>query len=174
MKRTLVVVLFVVVLHAASFAQKQAQRAPTASLAKPVDWGVYSARLFSDAGKVKFTLVTSWIPGENHKGMMRYKMNAAPDDSDAPAANSNAEHESAESLMKRVHACTIILNVYDPNEFVLRNTVVPFALGVDEQAKVHSLNANSSLQMDAQEYRAFVGTATNGGSWNVSWDCGPR
>lgn len=174
MKRSLTAAVLVLVVYASCLAQKAAQRTSAASLAKPVDWGVYSRRLFSDAGKVKFTLVTSWIPGENHKGMMRYKMTAVPDDSDTPAADPNTEHEARQKLMTRVSACAVTLNLYDPNEFLLRNTVVPFHLGVDEQVRVRSLNANSSLQMDAQEYREFVGTAMSGGSWNVSWDCGPQ
>jgi len=153
-------VLVVAVLLAQCLAQKQAQHTPP-SLAKPLDCGAYSSRLFSDSKKVKFLLATSWIPGENRKGMMRYRMGASPDDTKV-----GDDPEATERLLRRVQHCVIELNLFDANDFLLRKTVVPFGLGVDDQGRVIALHANSSVQMEAQEYREFVG-----GSWNVSWAC---
>lgn len=165
-------VLVVVMLLAHCLAQKQAQHAPP-SLAKPVVWGPYSARLFSDSKKVKFLLATSWIPGENRKGMMRYRMGASPDDTKAgdDPISLGGTPEATERLMRRVQRCVIELNLFDANEFLLRKTAVPFGLGVDDQGRVIALHADSSIQMEAQEYREFVGIPSGGGSWNVSWDC---
>jgi hypothetical protein len=165
--------LVIVVLFTHCFAQKQAQHA-TQSLAKPVDWGTSSSRLFSDSKQVKFLLTTSWIPGENHKGAMRYKMAAWPDDAkvgDDPTPLDET-HETTERLMGRVHNCIIELNLFDENVFLLRKTVVPFGFGVNDQGRVISLQANSAIQMDAHEYREFIGSPSGGGSWNISWDCG--
>ncbi len=148
----------------------------TASLAKPVDWGSFTARLFhDDPQKVNFHLVTSWIPGENHKGMMRYQLTAVPASPAVPSDNGEAEPldiESVQKLMKRVHRCGITLNLHDKGGFILRRHDVAFTLGVDDQVRVRSLYANDACQMDAQEYRDFVGNSAGPGSWNVSWHCG--
>ena len=156
------------------------------SLAKSVDWGVFAARLFSDSNKVGFRLATSWVPGENHKGMLRYKLLAfsvPPDEQsnkDADCSERAEQHlpcrnEKAEieNLMKRVHACDITLNLYDTQGFVLRKILISFNLGVDDQAIVNSLTANDGVQMDSHEYLDFVGDSKTGGSWSVSWACSP-
>ena len=134
-----------------------------------MDWGTYRARLFNDAKEVKFSLATSWIPGENRKGMMRYRMTAIPDEASAtPASNG----DPTEQLMKRVQTCIIELNLFDADDFLLRKTVVSFGLAVDDQGRVIGLHANSSVQMEGQAYREFVGIPSGGGSWSVSWGCG--
>jgi len=167
MNRRLARALVVLLVVAPSFGQKQAKHSEP--LAKPMDWGTYSSRLFKDSRKVRFSLATSWIPGENHKGMMRYKMGARPDD---PTASDDLTFEATELLMRRTENCIITLNLFDSDNFLLRQAVVPFGLGVDDQGRVIALHANSSIQMDAQEYRKFAGTPPDGGSWNVSWACG--
>src|SRR5262249_49564438 len=145
----------------------------TLSLSKPIDFGVYSARLFSEARKVNFSLTTSWIPGENHKGMLRYKINVAPQPTEPPDPVLASDEDTA-TLMKRVHSCSIFVNLYDQDGFVLRRIHVIFDQGVDENVKLRSLYANEAVQMDAQEYRTFIGKAdgTEAGSWNMSWNCG--
>jgi hypothetical protein len=135
------------------------------SLAKPIDWGIYKARLFKNVeSNMKFTLQTSWIPGENHKGMFRYKMSAIPD-----MAGLHSDDE-IEALMKRVNACLIRLNLFDVDEFLLRSLSVSFSFGVDDKAHVRNLFANAASQMDANEYRQFVG-GNKSGSWSISWVC---
>lgn len=145
----------------------------TNSLAKPVDWGFYNARLFhDDPRQITFHLATSWIPGENHKGMLRYQLSAGPA---VPSDNNGAgflDVESVETLMKRVHGCVITLNLYDKGGFILRKDAVAFSFGVDDQVRVRSLYANDACQMDAQDYRDLIGNSAGSGSWSVSWDCG--
>jgi hypothetical protein len=89
-----------------------------------------------------------------------------------PESNKNAADEpdeSVEKLLKRISRCTITLELYDKDEFVFRRHPVPFIRGVDpEHARLHSLYANDTFQMDAQEYRQFI----DSGSWTVLWDCG--
>jgi len=148
-------------LLAQSGTNDKAPKVATPSLSKPVDMGTSELRLFEDDPReIKFRLVTSWIPGEKHQGMFRYKM-------DAWKAY-EATDEAVEKLLQRVSRCTITLELYDKDGFVLRRHVVPFHRGVNEQARLHSLYANDAFQMDAQEYRQFV----NSGAWAVSWDCG--
>jgi hypothetical protein len=159
--------------------KQQPQPTRTDSLAKPLDWGIFSARLFSDSSKISFTLSTSWIPGENQKGMLRYKAVAFPETSDSENQGKNggwgaAGSEAEEKLMKRVSGCLITLQLYDADGFILRKIPVAFSRGVDDQARVNSLTANDAVQMDAHSYRDFAGTSKRSGGWNVSWDCGPE
>jgi hypothetical protein len=148
----------------------------TAALARPTDWGSGTFRLLrKDSRQVTFALVTSWIPGENHKGMLRYKLRAFP----APSIGSSAEHEdmntpeAVENLMNRVHDCIISLELYDKDGFILRKHDIPFGFGVDAQEHLLALVANDSFQMDAEDYRKWI-FEKGGGSWTIGWDCGPK
>lgn len=151
-------------------------RGSMASLAKGVDGGAFTAPLFSDSDKVSFRLVTSWIPGEKHKGMFRYKLDVFPESAKPPDGKRNAaEVDATEQLMKRVHRCAIILNLFDSEGFILRKITVRLGFSVDDDGRVIGLSTNDSAQMDAQDYRNFVGSSpAGGGSWNVSWVCPNR
>jgi len=118
--------------------------------------------------KVKFSLKTSWIPEEGHKGMFRYRMVATVD---APALYSA---EEIQTLMQRVNHCSIFLSLQDVDGFELRKLTVPFSYGVDDDLRVNALFANTASQMDANEYRQFVGNSKQLGSWSISWDCGTQ
>jgi len=158
-------------LFAQSGVNDNASKTTAVSLSKAVDMGTSEYRLFEDEGrKIKFRLVTSWIPGEKHQGMFRYKLDAWIDipKTDTGAAAYQAD-QAVEKLLNRVSRCTITLDLYDKGEFVLRRHRVPFIKGVDaEHARLTSLYANDAFQMDAQEYREFIGS----GSWTILWDCG--
>lgn len=125
-----------------------------------------------DTRQVSFYLATSWIPGEKHVGMLRYKMSAwvskaTPDEKGVFGID---DSEEAEKLMKRISMCKIALNLFDKDDFLIRKHDVPFEAGVTEKdARMQSLLANDSLQMDAEEYREFI----DSGSYSVSWTC-PR
>jgi hypothetical protein len=155
---------------AQSSTNPNAPNAAVAPLSKAVDMGTAEHRLFeNDSRKVKFKLTTSWIPGEKHQGMFRYKLYAWVDGPKTDESAANELDESVEKLLKRVSRCTITLELYDKDEFILRRHAVPFVQGVDaEHARLKSLYANDAFQMDAQEYRQFV----NSGGWSITWDCG--
>lgn len=145
-------------------------------LAKPVDWSEYSAHLFKDSPvTMTFRLATSWIPGEDHKGMFRYKLNAFPKKPTTVAeAVKDTEldtPEKIESFVKRVNQCEIFLALYDSDGFLLRSVPVSFDRGVNSEGQLQALSANRSTQMDADEYRMFVGSNSTSGSWAVSWNC---
>jgi hypothetical protein len=116
--------------------------------------------------KVNFSLKTSWVPGEGHKGMFRYRMVATVDTEALYSA------EEIDTLMKRVHNCSIFLSLQDVDGFELRELTVPFNYGISKDVRVHDLQANTASQMDADEYRRLVGNSKQSGSWSVGWDCG--
>jgi hypothetical protein len=175
-RKPLLLICAILLIQSASYSQSgkngSAAASSTAPLAKPVDLGFFTARLFHDEPQeVAFHLKTSWIPGENHKGMLRYQLTALPASSAAPN-RTPLDIELEGKLMERVHRCVITLNLHDKGGFILRKHDVAFTLGVDDQVRVRSLYANDACQMDAQEYRDFVGNSAGPGSWNVSWYCG--
>jgi hypothetical protein len=140
------------------------------SLAAPRNWGSITLQMFPDSDRrVIFTLVTSWIPGENHAGMFRYKVQGTPFELTlAQRAQDMNIPASTEKLMRRIHACDVELDLYDADGFILRKVPIVFDYGV-YGGQVQSLIANDSSQMDASEYRKLVGTSSNSGSWNIAW-----
>jgi hypothetical protein len=161
------------------YAQSNASSKPPASIAslsKPLDMGIFDARMFEDdSRKVRFKLETSWIPGEKHKGMMRYKLNMVvlkPASLDELATNgaTNVPDANAGEFIKRIYRCKVSLDIFDEDDFTLRKHDVPFLVSIDDQqAHPNGLTANDSLQLDASEYREFSTT----GSWSISWRCTP-
>ena len=167
--KLLIAFLFGVVAVPSCFAQKHSQTASTASLSKPVDIGSFSARMFPDAGKVVFKLKTSWIPGSNQKGMLRYMLTALPEQPESPDVPPALPGTSA-ALLGRVLGCSVFLGLYDADGFRLRQIEVHFDKIVDDDARLQSLLTNEAVQMDAQEYRNFASTGSRSkGSWDISW-----
>jgi hypothetical protein len=145
-------------------------------LGKPVNWGALRMHLFTDTQMtMTFTMATSWIPGPDHQGMFRYRILAEPElPSSKVEQFSHPEMYSIEGIEKfveRVHDCTIFVELLDSDQFKLRSIPVTFQEAVDEGAVLKGLTANSSEQMDANEYRSFLGTESASGSWLVSWTC---
>jgi len=169
MKRIVVAVLVTAVLLTASFAQKQAPSSSNTSLAKSRDLGKLTLRMFSNSPRVTFALATSWIPGENHKGMFRYRISVIPEQTVPPDGTTNLEETA--TLLKQVQSCQTFLTLLDADDFVLRKIEVPLDQGIDDQARLRALTANESAQMDANEYRNFI----ERGSWSISWArCAPE
>jgi hypothetical protein len=120
-----------------------------------------------------FTLVTSWIPGEGHKGMFRYKLDSAPI---KPAYGTKLEGnidyddpDVVEKFVQRIHKCTFFLQLYDSDGFLLRTITVDFINTIDGSGRIVGLSANSSTQMDADEYKKLVGNSILSGSYNILW-----
>jgi hypothetical protein len=159
--------------HPSSTAPRTAN--PNPSLAKPVTWNLANYRLFkNDEASLSVFLATSWISSEKHEGMFRYKLSIFP------AAGTIAERQKhpewsdpewKEKFMQRVVGCSFFAELYDVDQFRLRTIPIYLQKGVDEQARLSSLNVNSSEQMGATEYRSLIGTDTTSGSWGLSWSC---
>jgi hypothetical protein len=146
------------------------------ALAKPRDWGEVSIRLFKDSEmQMTFGLATSWIPGEEHKGMFRYRLSAYPKTPQTIAERARFPElyspAAIESFVERVQKCDFILELFDSDQFKLRNVSVFFNRAVDEQARLIGLETNSSSQMDADEYRKLIGNAVVTGSWEIGRAC---
>ena len=146
------------------------------ALSKPAVWRASEQHLFADSKiVVVFTLATSWIPGEDHKGLFRYKLHAAPrmsfqDIADNPELSSR---EGIETFVKRVSDCSITLRLNDRDGFLLRTVPLNFNLEVGEDTKVQALSANDATQMDAAEYKMFAGDGTTSGTYGIGWKCVP-
>lgn len=176
LRRALPVSLFCVLVSSNLCAQSRTNGRPPntssrAPISKSVDMGIYKTRMFEDdSQQVSFYLVTSWISGKKHEGMLRYKLSAwvakaAPDNEGIIGPDNSAE---AEKIVRRISRCAVTLNLYDKEDFLVRKHEVSFSVGIDEkEARVGSLLANDSFQMDAQEYREFI----DSGSWSISWAC---
>jgi hypothetical protein len=133
-------------------------------LARPIDWGFEKIQLFRGIGRYcAFSLKTSWIPGERHKGMFRFIMTVT--------IPYSSDQKEIEALIKRAHDCSIYLLIADADGFLLRSLEVPFMFVVDDNGRRTQLEANSSSQMDASEYRHFLGGSKTTGSWKIGWSC---
>src|ERR1700722_15773895 len=94
----------------------------SAILAAPLAWDTLIIRPFADSDrKIDFKLTTSWIPGERHQGMCRYKLSALP------AALTLAQRAremdipgATDKMVRRAHACSFELQLYDADGFILR------------------------------------------------------
>jgi hypothetical protein len=163
-------------LHAQHPASSHSQTNQSEYLSKPVSWGSQTIRVFKDSKKeMTFTLATSWIPGPDHTGMFRYKMNAFPKKLTLDEQSGTTElftPEANEKFIDRVHVCSLTLTLFDADQFKLRDVGLIFTLGVDDNAREVALNTNSSVQMDASEYKKFIGDSAGSGSWSLNWDCG--
>jgi hypothetical protein len=142
-------------------------------LAVPVKWNDTSQRMFNDSEvSMKFTLSTSWISGPDNKGMLRYKMSAAPVKPPIDDERSNSDPYSPggiATIVNRAHGCVISVDFYDADEFILRRIDIPFSFGIDSSARVIALIANDFVEMKANEYQKIV----EKGLWAISWNCEP-
>jgi uncharacterized protein YceK len=145
-------------------------------LGKPQAWNPFNVRLFKDSEmELTFTLRTSWIPGEEHKGMFRYQITAAP--STVPLAQLGTNPsiytpDAVENFMKRANSCAMYLELNDEDGFLLRELLVSFSYGTNKDAKINGLFANSSTQMDATDYMKLLGDTKSSGNWTILWSCG--
>lgn len=151
------------------FAQQKTDPGLGPSLASAKNWTPVALRLFPEmSDKVRFTLATSWIPGEQNKGSMRYRLTAQrqiPPGVIAPA------DEGTDWLLRNASRCTFFVQLYDADGFLLRSIPIHFDFVVDDSTPgktqlVTALNANSASQLSADEYRLFV----HGGSWQPAWE----
>jgi hypothetical protein len=137
-------------------------------LANKVEWGTIQLRLLEDnPRKVEFSLATSWIPGEDRKGMFRYRLDVRP----VPDKENPLSVIEMEKLLTEVNACNLYLRLMDADQFELRTIPLFLQKNVNSEVWLIGLSANSSASMSAAEYRSFVGTSTASGTWTINWNC---
>jgi hypothetical protein len=174
-RKAIALVLFSL-LSSLSLSQKKLPTdASNEALSIPQSWAPTTLRLFKDSDrKIMFSLATSWIPGDNHQGLFRYKIKGLPVELTAEdrALEMNIP-EGNEKFLRRAHACSIELELFDSDEFILRKVPIPsFTYLSSDDGKIVGLNLNEAVQMDASEYRRLLGRPSQSGSWNLSWSCG--
>jgi hypothetical protein len=146
----------------------QGKALPVETYVKPREWRGFDIKLFKDSHDLlTFKLTTSWIPGEDHKGSFRYKLNATPnlvDHYDSPLRQFGVMIEHAE-------ACSFTLVLMDIYGFELRRVPVAFSRVVNGDSDIIGLAANTSAQMDLSEYKSLIGSGEDSGRWNIAWSC---
>jgi hypothetical protein len=174
-RKALVIVLFLLFSSASQPQSKRTTDASNEVLSIPESWTSTTLRLFKDSDrKIVFSLATSWIPGDNHQGLFRYKIKGLPVEltPEDRALEMNIPEEN-EKFLRRAHACSIELELFDSDEFILRKVPIPsFTYLSSDDGKIVGLNLNEAVQMDASEYRRLLGKPSQSGSWNLSWSCG--
>jgi hypothetical protein len=131
----------------------------TTIFSEGVDMGSDTVKIFEDdKHQATFQMTTSWIPGEGHKGFIRYRVSAT---------GIGLTLKEAPPYIERLHKCDITAILYDSGKFVLRRIPLIFMRGVADSGDVVEMNANDLDQMDLAEYRRFISK----GSWQVSWVC---
>jgi hypothetical protein len=139
-------------------------------LAYSEDWASYSAKIVGGSQvSITFRMTTSWIPGADHQGLLRYKLTAAPDIYATLKAPSQypevASPAKVETFVKRLGQYRMQIVFSDKDGFVDRKIPVNFIFGVDDDGHITSLMANDGAQMSMEEYKQLL---TQGG-WVISW-----
>jgi len=150
-------------------ARRESQAEENERLEKPVEWPALERRLFKDSHDLMvFKMATSWIPGEDHDGRFRYKLTATPLLKDEYAS----PQKQIGIMSKRLQqTCTVSIVLLDKDGFELRRVAPDLSLALNDDMDVVGLTANESEQMDASEYKSFVGSEGQSGSWNIAWNC---
>ncbi len=164
-----------------SLAQSEVDKSSeNARLSAPIEWGTIRTRIFKDKPEISLALRTSWIPKSASKGLFRFIVIATVDQTSslipeicvhAPCADYQP-YWSESNLLRRVHACSIYLDVHDSEGFRLAEIEVPFSYQVDDEHVLKSLTANASEPMSKDDYRRFIGTPKLSGSLSFNWICG--
>jgi hypothetical protein len=142
-------------------------------LAKPTEWKEIHIKILADDPRpATFTLVTSWIPGDAHKGYIRYRIKGWPSYLSMENKFKNTVPDQGwdeDIFVEKIHRCDYYFVSYDGGGFKLRETQVYFQKGVDSTGKVISMESNDMFQMDLSDYKSFSGNPS--GSWDLLWSC---
>ena len=135
------------------------KKSESPSLSDAADMGIEKSPILNDDPHLAvFHLVTSWIPGEQKKGYVRYRISVI---------GSGVGLKEAPKYIDRLNKCDYTLILYDSGNFVLRRIPLVFMRGVADSGDVTELNANDLSQMSLAEYKMFV----EKGVWQIGWSC---
>ena len=174
MRTALIIVLSLLLSNASQSQTSRRTDASNQALASPQEWGSITLRLFKDSDKkITFSFATSWIPGDTHQGLFRYRIKGIPVEltTDQRALEMNIP-EAIERLVIRAHECSFELQLYDSDGFILRKVPIPALNYISADGRIVALSANEAVQMDASEYHRLIGTPGSSGSWDLGWGCG--
>jgi hypothetical protein len=157
-----------------SFMPHAAQSQPTANYSHGSNRSYHGLPIFEDDTRlIYFYLTTSWIPGPDHKGVFRYKINVEPSTRTADEMQTEKappEGWGVPPLIVRLRSCRFTLEVMDGEGFILQRVLLTLATGVNEEGVESSLNTNDSFAMELAQYRSFL-VAKPQDSWNIGWHC---
>ena len=141
----------------------------------PRYWPEQKVAMFEDSKTLatNFGLITSWVPGDGMNGVMRYQLYAYPiwqDDGKRPNSD-DIYGESIEKYVRRIHACTIYLDLIDVYGFNLRAEEINFRYGANDKGRIIEADANSSIAMSIDEYKILL-KGTQG--YNIRWNDSDR
>ena len=149
---------------------------PSHDYSKGVYLGNRRIRIFPDDPRnIQFLLLTSWIPGVEHKGFFRYQLSAnvmaaSLSDQALYAATPPPQGWGIPETIERLQGCMLSLYLYDEGGFVLQKIPIVFEKTVDDHTVVTGLSANDSSQMDLNNYQSFLSSKPES-SWNIEWSC---
>lgn len=131
--------------------------------------------LADDPRRESFSLITSWIPGFEHKGYFRYQLLVTVIDTQLatqPLYSSTPPRQGwgIPETVERLQACSFLLDIYDEGGFILQKIPLSFIRIVDASSVTDGLNANDSSQMDLNNYQSFL-KANYNSSWDIAWYC---
>jgi hypothetical protein len=160
MKQMKIVVAFACAVMFATIVSAQAPKKQSPSaLATGVDAGQHSMPVLADTDHPAiFSLKTSWISGEEHKGYLRYQLEAY---------GKGVSEEDASAYIKQLAACRYTLALLDTNQFILRHYTLFFTERVNESGHLVLMRSNDMGQMDLTEYQRFLAS----GDWEITWSC---
>lgn len=148
----------------------------TIDYSKAAFLGTRQIRIFEDdPRKFQFILLTSWIPGHEHKGFFRYQLSATvlsvpPSPNPLYKPTPPSQGWGIPETIDRLHNCMLFLDVFDDGGFVLQKIPLIFQRTVDDQSVTIGLSANDSSQMDLHDYQSFL-NAKPETSWDIGWAC---
>lgn len=146
--------------HGAEATKAQQQINEERELVRSSFRGAVVTPLFAgDKREATFFLHTSWIPGSDKSGSMRYKAEAAPSNDAGPEAN-------ALFLIKASH-CKLAYELIDAQGFKLRTIPLEFLLVNDDKHQVESIEANGTIPMSKDEYISIAKES----SFSTTWHC---
>jgi hypothetical protein len=143
------------------------------SLGAPRFDGAHKFAIFSDDPRAaNFTLLTAWVPGDDHRGYLQYQITTtvpvAPADQMRSAAPPQGWEEDA--YLKRMLSCSFYLQLHGAGGLASEKLPLHFIGDVTWTNEYESLTANEVLQMDMIMYRNFL-QAGPSPSWRILWSC---
>jgi hypothetical protein len=159
MNRSLLLLLLIASPLFCQIQKPSAPSNPNSSLSQTREWNPIKISPLRPANNIAtFSLATSWIPGEQHKGYFRYRMNVI---------SGETTLKDSTQYFKLLNSCQFILVLYDSQGFKLREIRLSFISSIADSGDITALSTNEMTQMDADDYRALMK-----GRFNIMWEGG--
>jgi hypothetical protein len=118
-----------------------------------------------------YTLIVSWIPGDDNAGYLRYMVVVAPEDPyESRSKDANTSDWEPREALKRIQSCASTLRVYAPGNRLLAAIPLYFKGDVNWTNEYTTVSDNSLTQMSLASYRKFL-KAPAPASWNIIPTC---